>query len=257
MAINFLALSLIISFIVQVLFFTLAARYKTDKFTDFSYGLTFLIIVWILFFRSGFEAVQTMILFMITIWSARLSLYLVVRVVRTGRDKRFDGIREDFIRFARFWVLQAVSVCLILLPVIFAFSRSSVGILPVQVLGAVVWVVGFLVETISDQQKFSFKNKHPDRFISSGLWKYSRHPNYFGEALLWWGIFMATLPYLSGWLYVSVIGPVFITILLLFVSGIPPLEKSYDKKYGKDKKYLEYKRRTSVFVILPRSDKIA
>ena len=105
-----------------------------------------------------------------------------------------------------------------------------------------------MIETIADHQKFVFKNKNPKKFIKSGLWKYSRYPNYFGEMLLWWGLFIMITPYLGGISLLTIIGPIFITFILLFVSGIPMLEKSYNQKYGKDKEYQEYKRSTSKLI---------
>jgi steroid 5-alpha reductase family enzyme len=119
--------------------------------------------------------------------------------------------------------------------------------------GAVLWLIGLVIETVSDAQKSAFKSKKTEgeRFITSGLWRYSRHPNYFGEILLWWGLFLYAVPFLEGAAFAVVIGPVFITLLLLFVSGIPLLEKSADAKFGEDPAYQEYKRRTSILVPLP------
>jgi steroid 5-alpha reductase family enzyme len=121
------------------------------------------------------------------------------------------------------------------------------------VIGALLWAVGFAVEAASDAQKSAFKNDpaKAGRWIESGLWKYSRHPNYFGEALLWWGLFLVALPSLAGLLALAAIGPIAITLLLLFVSGVPLLEKSADAKYGGDPAYRDYKRRTSLFVPMP------
>jgi steroid 5-alpha reductase family enzyme len=115
------------------------------------------------------------------------------------------------------------------------------------------WLKGFIFEVTADAQKSAFKSSGKPGFIATGLWKYSRHPNYFGEALLWWGLFVYTVPVLSGALWLSAIGPIFITLLLLFVSGIPLLEKSADAKYGADPAYIDYKRRTNIFIpFLPR-----
>ena len=110
-----------------------------------------------------------------------------------------------------------------------------------------------MIEAVSDAQKSAFKgkNQNRERFITSGLWRYSRHPNYFGEMLVWWGLFIFAVPFLHGAAFAVVIGPVFITLLLLFVSGIPLLERSADARYGDDPVYREYKRRTSILVPLP------
>jgi steroid 5-alpha reductase family enzyme len=116
-----------------------------------------------------------------------------------------------------------------------------------------VWLVGLVVESVADAQKSAFKSKEENRnrFVASGLWRYSRHPNYFGELLVWWGLFVYAVPVLHGAAFAVVAGPVFITLLLLFVSGIPPLERSADEKYGSDPAYQAYKRRTSILVPLP------
>jgi steroid 5-alpha reductase family enzyme len=110
-----------------------------------------------------------------------------------------------------------------------------------------------VIEAVSDAQKSAFKGKQTEgeRFITSGLWRYSRHPNYFGELLVWWGLFVFAVPFLAGAAFLVVVGPVFITVLLLFVSGIPLLERSAEERYGDDPAYREYKRRTSVLVPLP------
>jgi steroid 5-alpha reductase family enzyme len=119
--------------------------------------------------------------------------------------------------------------------------------------GAAVFVVGLVVEAVADAQKASFRAREENRgrFVTSGLWRYSRHPNYFGEMLVWWGLFAYVVPVLHGASYLVVVGPVFITLLLLFVSGIPLLERSADEKYGDDPSYRDYKRRTSLVVPLP------
>jgi steroid 5-alpha reductase family enzyme len=124
----------------------------------------------------------------------------------------------------------------------------------IMVLGIVIWISGLLIETISDWQKFSFKNNPNNKnlWIQSGLWKYSRHPNYFGEMLCWWGIFIFVLPFIQGLSWLTIIGPIFITFILLFVSGIPPLEKRYDKKFADNKKYQDYKKKTSILIPLPQ-----
>jgi steroid 5-alpha reductase family enzyme len=179
-------------------------------------------------------------------------------------------MRELPLKFARFWILQAIAVVLIMLPVaaaVTAAAASAPAAPPApgafsapagsfgffEGLGLALWIIGFMFEVVADAQKSRFKKAGSAGFISSGLWKYSRHPNYFGEALLWWGLFIFALPSLTGLLLLAVIGPVFITLLLLFVSGVPLLEKSADAKYGSDPAYQEYKRRTSIFVPLPPS----
>lgn len=247
--------TLLVSFMIQALFFAFAFSFKTDKVTDFSYSLSFAFLtVFLMLANKAFAPAQMLAAAFVILWAFRLGSYLLIRILRIGKDARFDDKREHFIRFLAFWILQAIAVWAILLPVTVLLSLPSVdGLSALSLVGAFLWAAGFVIEIISDAQKFAFK-KNPTKakgWIQTGLWKYSRHPNYFGEILLWWGVFIFTLPYLDGALYFTVAGPVFITLLLLFVSGIPLLEKSADKKHGDTPEYLAYKRNTSIFFPLP------
>jgi steroid 5-alpha reductase family enzyme len=208
----------------------------------------------ILPFTGAREPVQIIAALLVLLWAVRLGAYLFRRILRMKVDHRFDGMRDDPLRFARFWLLQAITVAVVMLPVTYLLDRDDPpGIGAWSIAGAAVWLVGLLVEAIADAQKSAFKAKaeNRDRFVASGLWRYSRHPNYFGEMLVWWGLFLYTVPVLHGAAFAVVAGPVFITLLLLFVSGIPPLERSAEEKYGNDPAYREYKRRTSILVPLP------
>ncbi len=248
--INSVLLTLWVSFVIQILFFIFAAIFKTDKVTDLAYGLTFVILSWLLFFYTGgYSTIDFVVVALISFWGLRLSSYLFIRIMKIKKDDRFDGIRENLLKFAGFWFLQAISITVIMLPVtvLLSIQKSSSWSWFVM-LGLLGWVKGFIIQSVADAQKFSFKNRHPDRFMSKGLWKYSRHPNYYGEILMWWGIFMIAINYISGWQWISVLGPIWITFLLLFVTGIPTVEKKADKKYGSNKKYREYKNNTSILI---------
>ena len=174
-----------------------------------------------------------------------------------GKDKRFDGIRENFWKFFQFWLFQAIAVWVISLPSSIIISKNILPEYSVLLyVGATIWMLGIITEGFADSQKFNFKNdpKNKDKWIETGIWKYSRHPNYFGEILCWWGIYFISLPYLTGFEHVAIIGPLFITFLLLFVSGIPPLENKYNEKYKNDTSYQNYKNRTSLLLPLPKKD---
>ena len=251
---NPFALSAIAAFAVNGAFFAYAATRKTDVVTDLSYSLSFALVAAI-FIAAGRETglVALAPAALMIVWAVRLGAYLFGRIRKTKVDHRFDGMREVPLKFARFWILQAVAVAVILLPVA-AASAASGGLRELgafQLLGLAMWVAGFAIEVAADAQKSAFKKAGNPGFIASGIWKYSRHPNYFGEALLWWGLFVYVAPALSGALWLVALGPVFITVLLLFVSGVPLLEKAADEKYGADPAYAEYKRRTSVFAPWP------
>jgi steroid 5-alpha reductase family enzyme len=178
-----------------------------------------------------------------------------MRILQWGEDRRFDDMRENIGKLVVFWIFQAVWVWTVSLPVTFV-NASNGGRLfqPADVIGWTMWVAGFLIEATADQQKLSFKKcpENKGKWCDVGVWKYSRHPNYFGEMLLWWGLYVASLPVLKGLEYLVIIGPVFLTLLLLFVSGIPLLEESADKKYGNLGAYRHYKKTTSPLILLPR-----
>jgi steroid 5-alpha reductase family enzyme len=247
-------LSLAIAVGVNAAFFLIAAIRKTDVVTDLSYSLSFAVLAIVLPFAGARTPVQLVAALLVLIWAARLGLYLFKRILRMKVDHRFDEMRDDPLRFARFWILQTMTVAVVMLPVSYLLGRNDTpGFGPWMIAGTALWLLGLALETVSDDQKFSFKehNTGPEPFITSGLWKYSRHPNYFGEILVWWALLLFVVPVLHGAAYAVVIGPLFITSLLLFVSGIPLLERSADAKHGDNPAYREYKRRTSILVPLP------
>lgn len=240
---------------VNALFFAYAAAKKTDVVTDLSYSLSFGLVAAALLARYAASPAAALVPAWLTlVWALRLGAYLFTRIIKTKVDHRFDGMRDKPLKFAKFWILQALAVAVILLPVVASASSPAAarGFGIWETAGTALWILGFTIEVAADAQKSAFKNAGRAGFISTGLWKYSRHPNYFGEAMLWWGIFLYSVPILRGPLFLSAAGPVFITILLLFVSGVPLLERSADRKFSQDPAYREYKRRTSVFVPLPR-----
>ena len=249
-----LLLSFLIALAVNAAFFAIAATRKTDVVTDLSYSLSFAVLAIVIPFAGGREPLQLTASLLVLIWAARLGVYLFRRSLMIKVDHRFDNMRDKPLRFARFWLLQAISVAVIMLPVSYLLGRNGApGFGLWAIAGAAIWFIGLLIEAAADAQKSAFKAKDANRgrFITSGLWRYSRHPNYFGEMLVWWGLFVFAVPFLDGAAFAVVSGPVFITLLLLFVSGIPLLERSAEAKYGDDPAYREYKRRTSILVPLP------
>jgi steroid 5-alpha reductase family enzyme len=246
--------SALASVAVNGLFFAYAATRKTDVVTDLSYSLSFALVSIVLMLWNMSAPLVALVPALLTVlWALRLGGYLFTRIIKIKVDHRFDSMRDSVWRFSHFWMLQALTVCIVLLPVTASIASGvkprSLGVF--EIAGIVLWVVGFVIEVLADAQKSAFKKSGTSGVITTGLWSWSRHPNYFGEALLWWAIFIYAVPSLSGFLWVSLIGPVFISFLLLFVSGIPLLEKSADEKYGSDPAYREYKQRTSIFFPLP------
>lgn len=245
-------LTLIISLLIQLCFFILAFTFQTDKFTDLTYGLTFILVVLFLSLTySPLTFPQILISILITIWATRLAGYLSLRILKIKKDKRFDQVRNSFLKFAQFWLLQGASVWIIILPATYLLTLSSPQPHPLTLIGALFFLLGLVIESLADFQKFIFKNEHPNTFITSSVWKYSRHPNYFGEIIIWLGIFIITLPYQQSLSWLTVSSPLFITTLLLFISGIPPLEERHQQKYGSQKKYQQYKKSTSLLIPLP------
>lgn len=249
---NIFISTLIVSLLIQVLFFSYAAIFKTDKVTDLSYGLTFIALaIFALIKNQTFYSYQILVTVLIFFWGIRLASYLFIRILKTKKDERFDGIRENFWKFAQFWLLQAIAVWLISLPSSYLLSlKTNTNLNSSMIVGLLVWLMGLTIETIADWQKFTFKNNpnNKNKLIMSGIWKYSRHPNYFGEISCWWGIFIYSSTLQSGLSWLTILGPSFITFLILFVSGIPTLEKKYNERYQNDPTYQTYKKRTSLLV---------
>lgn len=250
----FLSLTLLVCVGWQLLFFAGASLTKRDTVTDFAYGTNFVAVAAITFaLNQTFGARNILVLIFICLWGLRLALYLFARVIKEGRDKRFDGTRENCGKFALFWIAQMVTVWTISIP---QTLMSSVPIAPPlgwqDGIGIALWVIGFLLETVSDFQKFYFKNQPEtkDKMMMSGLWRYSRHVNYFGEAIMWWGIWsMSTATFfVNTVMYVSVLSPLYVCVILLFLSGVPTLETPWNKKYGKNPEFREYKASVPPFV---------
>ncbi len=239
-----------------------AAFFKTDRLTDISYALSFLAILLMMVVSAGQSGGMSPQLWVgilcVALWAVRLGAFLFIRINKMGRDRRFDGIRENPARFLAFWVLQAISVWIILLPLEIMFISG--GSAPPGIISATGWTLfcaGLLIEIVSDVQKSAFKARKDRQkdWMDSGLWKYSRHPNYLGEILLWWGISLPAFELLKGRELLAFTGPVFLTLLLIQVSGIPPLERLWVDRYGSDPDFQEYMRRTSKLIPLPKCRK--
>ncbi len=247
----FVTLALLI-LAIQVVFFLFAFAFKTDKVTDLAYGLTFVVVVWIAYLVSDTkDTIKLLLTILVTLWGLRLAGYLLLRILKMKKDERFSTMRQDFFKFRGFWLLQAVSIFVIIAPVLVVLNRKYV--LETNVL---VWVglsmalFGLVIEAVADIQKFNFKNNpaNKDKWIDSGLWRYSRHPNYFGEIMMWLGVAVVAICFMTGIEYISLVSPFYIASLLLFVSGVPLLEKRWDAKYKGNKKYEDYKNSTSMII---------
>lgn len=249
------AVCVAVAFLVQWIAFVPAWLGRTETFYDLTGGLTYITVTLLaVLVTPGVDARALLLAGMVMVWAVRLASFLFLRIRAAGEDRRFREIKQKFGRFLVAWTLQGLWVCFSLaaaLAVITSTQRVALDLF--AGIGSLVWLVGFAVEVIADRQKSAF-NANPankGRFISSGLWAWSRHPNYFGEIVLWTGVAIVALPVLRGWQYATLISPVFITLLLTRISGVPLLEKRADEKWGGQAEYEAYKARTSVLVLMP------
>jgi steroid 5-alpha reductase family enzyme len=240
------------SIIVNLLMFVPAFIKQTDTLTDISYAVSFVGVVVFAWLQSDKNLLHTLLLVAVLLWAIRLGAYLLRRIRHIKVDHRFDEMRGTWHKFIGFWLIQGLTVAVVLTSVIAAMQKTSTQVTTLSVVGFAIFGVGLVLEATADQQKWKYITTTKDKkWIETGVWSWSRHPNYLGEMLVWWGLYIAVLPSLSGIaLWVSLASPVYITALLMFVSGIPLLEKSADKKWGADEKYVAYKKR--VPVLIPR-----
>ncbi|KAI8791044.1 hypothetical protein BgiMline_018591 [Biomphalaria glabrata] len=241
----------------QLSFFLVACTFKFDKVTDFAGGTNFVVLAVMTFLVSQtFQARQIIVTVFIIVWGLRLSGYLLYRIIKIGEDNRFDDKRENCLKFAGFWIFQAIWVFTVSLPVIFVNAEGSAVttnyITPQDIVGFILFGFGLVIETVADIQKFNFRNNSANKgkWCDTGLWHFSRHPNYFGEILIWIGIFLISTSILESGQWTAVLSPLFTMTILLFLSGIPLLEKNADKRYRSNESYLSYKKKTSPLILL-------
>jgi steroid 5-alpha reductase family enzyme len=245
---------LVFSVVFNIILFLFAFRFKTDKLTDGAYAVSFAVISLFALFTGDFTASRILVSALSVLWAIRLGGFLVYRIWKTGKDQRFDAWRNNFWLLGRFWVLQAVVAWVVMLPSLFALAQNDLSLTTVSFIAVAVWAGALAIETIADFQKYWFnqKPKNKGKWIAEGLWSWSRHPNYFGEIMVWVSVYAVVFPALSGTeRLIGLISPLVIAYVLLFATGIPILEKSADERWGKDKAYQAYKKRTNVLVPLP------
>jgi steroid 5-alpha reductase family enzyme len=245
--VSLFALCGLICFGVNWAVFVPAYLAQTDRFFDLTGGLTYLTVVATGVALGGGGARSLLLALLIGVWAVRLSSFLFLRVSGTGGDRRFEQRKRDFWRFLQAWTLQGLWVFFTAACALAALSSPDPQPLGAwAAVGAVVWLVGFAVEVTADRQKSAFRADpaNRDRFIQSGLWAWSRHPNYAGEIVLWGGIALIALPELAGWRWVTLLSPVFVYVLLAHISGIPLLEFRAKRQWKDDPEYQAYERRT-------------
>ena len=247
-----LGLALGLSLAVNGLCFVYAVWRRTDRLADLSYSLSFLLVTGATAaVRRAWDPVQVLAAGLVGLWALRLGAYLFGRILRMGRDPRFDGIRERPAAFAKFWVLQALAVPLVLLPVLQVLGGAPTPPSLWHATGLALWTLGFVLETAADAQKDAWKRRGGPGFLDRGLYAWCRYPNYLGEMLVWWGLGLYAVPSLQGWGWLAPAGPLAITLLLAFGTGIPPLEASREARFGHLPEYRAYRDATPALVPRP------
>ena len=232
------------AFAIQWLAFIPARLFQTERFYDLTGSITYLAVTLAaISAATAPSGAQWLIAIMIFIWAGRLGSFLFRRIHAAGGDQRFDHIKVSSSRFFVAWTLQGAWVVMTscaALTAILSAEQTAVGV--IYVMGAVMWVAGFVIEVIADQQKSRFRADpaNAGRFINVGLWARSRHPNYFGEILLWAGVAVMAIPYLSGTQWVVMLSPLFVYALLTRISGIPTLARRGQQLWGDDPTYQAY-----------------
>jgi steroid 5-alpha reductase family enzyme len=246
-----------LAFLINWLAFIPSALARTERYYDLIGGITYITITAVAVLLSRPLDLRAMLAAaMVIAWALRLSIFLFLRISYSGHDSRFDEIRNQPLRFFMAWTLQGLWVLLTAataLVIVTGGVRVPLG--PIGIVGFTVWAIGMLVEIVADRQKSIFRAdpENKGKFINLGLWAWSRHPNYFGEIVLWTGVAIMAVPVLSGLLWATLISPVFVALLLIKVSGIPLLEAKADTRWGGEDDYEDYKRRTPVLIPWPRA----
>lgn len=249
------ALCVAVAFVIQWVAFVPAYLGHDERFYDLVGSLTCIAVITLAALLGPGRGGRTILLLvLVLVWAARLGPFLFVRARKAGGDTRFVGIKQSLGRYLSAWTLQGLWVSLTLAAALAAVTATGrQGLDALAAIGGVIWAVGFALESVADLQKARFRANpaNKGRFIGTGLWSWSRHPNYFGEIVVWVGIAVISLPALHGSQLVTLISPVFVTVLLTCVSGIPPLERRADERWGGRDDYEAYKRRTPLLVPLP------
>lgn len=249
------AIAAILAYVINWIVFVPSFLARTEAYFDLTGSLTYISLIVVSVLASDdVDARALIVAAAVIIWAMRLGSFLFRRVKRDGGDGRFDWIKTNFLRFFMTWSLQGLWVLLTLaaaLAVITAEDRENVDVF--MIVGMVVWLLGFAIEVVADRQKSAFRADpaNEGRFITTGIWAWSRHPNYFGEITLWVGIAITAIPVLSGWRWLVLISPVFVVVLLTRISGIPMLERRGEKRWGDDAEFRAYTDNTSVLIPRP------
>ncbi|MFL3011445.1 MAG: DUF1295 domain-containing protein [Acidimicrobiales bacterium] len=245
----------LIAFAVQWICFIPSWFLHSERFFDLVGSATYLTVAVVSLLAIPKIDTRSILLgLMICLWGLRLGTFLFARVQAVGHDARFNLIKHKFAWFLMTWTVQGLWVLITssaALAAITSSKRSDFGI--IGIIGIILWLTGFVIEIVADEQKRKFKldPSKQNSFITDGLWSWSQHPNYFGEIVLWIGVSLVALPGLSSWQYFTLISPVFVFILLTRISGLPMLNSAARKRWGDDPEFLAYKKSTPVLIPRP------
>lgn len=251
------ALCVVVAFVVNWLVYIPSYINQTEHFFDLTGSLTYLTVTAISLLLVETRDLRTFVLaVLVAIWAGRLGTFLFRRVRAAGKDRRFDVMKTRWANFLFTWTTQGLWVVFTSAAAIAAItsgSKKSFGVF--GIIGLLTWIAGFSIEVVADRQKSAFRqdSSNADNFIQTGLWAWSRHPNYFGEILLWAGVAIIAFPALAGWQYITLASPLFVFVLLTRVSGVPMLERRASKKWGENPEYRAYKEATPVLFPRPPS----
>lgn len=236
----------------QIISYFHSLFFKTELIFDLIGSLSFISIVILgLIFTKNFDFNKALISFLLILWAGRLGIFLFIRRINSTKDNRLVHYFSSPSKLFVLWNMQAFWVVVSALPIITVLTSSTQGKFGlIEWAGSLIFIFGFALEIIADNQKRSFRKNTTKMHINTGLWAYSRHPNYLGEIILWTGLTIISINYLSGFTFISLLTPVFVFVLLRYISGVPQLEASAEKKWGRDKKYINYKK--NVGLLFPK-----
>ena len=245
--------AVLLAFFIQWVAFVPAFLFQTEKFYDLTGSITYLTVMWFVYMTSnkisGLNISNLIVVLLISTWAIRLGTFLFRRIHKDGEDKRFRTIKTSASQFFMTWTLQGMWVSICSMCAITAIS-SETGLIsnPIFFIGLSLFIIGFSIEVIADHQKAVFRSHEDnrDKFITTGLWSKSQHPNYFGEILLWSSIALMSFSSLSGTQYLTLISPIFTYALLVHLSGVRMLDDMGNKKWGHLEEYKNYKKNTPV-----------
>lgn len=238
-------------FLFMVTVFIIAQVMKDNSIVDIAWGFGFVIVALVsLFYTQEFSIRQLIIVGFVTLWGMRLAIFLWYRSIGRGEDFRYANFRKNWGKnvvvtaFFRVFMMQGAILLVLAYPILRVHASDGPGVDFFMIAGAAIWVIGFFFQVVGDAQldKFKKNKTHKDQILNTGVWRYTRHPNYFGEATMWWGIFVIVLPVELGW--TAVFSAFFINFLLIRVSGVPFL----DERFKDNQEYQQYKKETNKFI---------